>query len=206
MNTERSLKQTEQLVGQFFPAQEPDAKQINTGFYLAGMWAEEALDRYKLEEFPEDSLHDKDSLLNNAGANYLLKGSCQRFALALHEHFGYPVYEIIDLSYSNGRLVHAFCVAHCNEVMLMIDVRGITTCFELFIQPFGDPFKVLASDHFIVRERDLSVDYLDNEEDGSDESITAAQADALSKAIIEDWLSIRGHQQGPYSLCAGALS
>lgn len=187
MNTERSLKQTEQLVGQFFPAQEPDAKQINTGFYLAGMCAEEALDRYKLEEFPEDSLHDKDSLLNNAGASYLLRGFCQRFALALHEHFGYPVYEIIDLSYSNGRLVHAFCVAHCDEAMLLIDVRGITTCFELFVQPFGVPSGIRASDRFIVRERDLSDDKAGREKDGSDESKTAAQADALSKAMIIEW-------------------
>lgn len=66
-------------------------------------------------------------------ARIFLQGSCHLFALALHEHFGYDVYEVDNFE---GKLAHVFCKGQYMGREVFIDVRGITTdideCFEEF--------------------------------------------------------------------------
>ncbi len=61
-------------------------------------------------------------------ASYFLQGSCELFALALHQEFGFKVYTIpTKISF------HCFCKSNYNGAEVYIDVRGATTDFNEFI-------------------------------------------------------------------------
>jgi len=61
-------------------------------------------------------------------ASIFLQGSCELFALALHQEFGFKVYTI-----PTGMSFHCFCKSNYNGTEVYIDVRGATTDFKEFI-------------------------------------------------------------------------
>lgn len=63
-----------------------------------------------------------------SNADCFRQGSCQLFALALHDTFGYTVYEISD-----NLSKHWFCKKTIGKDTFYIDVRGITNDFCAFI-------------------------------------------------------------------------
>ena len=65
-------------------------------------------------------------------ADVFRQGSCQLFAFALHEKYGYPVYKLqINLAF------HIFCKSP--DGTQYIDVRGITSDFHAFIEELNVP-------------------------------------------------------------------
>lgn len=100
------------------------------GHYLENN-IEACLRMVKNEHYSEIQCEDEDA------ADYLytdawcfLHGSCNLFALVLHEKFGYDVYEIRD---DKDRMVHMFCQGTYKGQDVYIDVRGVTTdCVECF--------------------------------------------------------------------------
>lgn len=105
--------------------------------------------------------------INQDGGNYytsasdFLMGSCHLFALALHEKFGYTVYEIIrekDLNDPDkDSLIHAFCKFQCDGVDLYVDVRGITSEYDKFM----DGVILPKNESYAIRPRNLKKDIAD---------------------------------------------
>ncbi|WP_027438486.1 hypothetical protein [Lachnospira multipara] len=60
-----------------------------------------------------------------------LNASCNLFAKALHEIFGYEVYEV------SGSGNHWYCKTQYNNKTLYIDVRGATSDFAAFSKRYG---------------------------------------------------------------------
>ena len=88
-----------------------------------------------------------------------LHGSCNLLALALHDEFGYEVYEIRD---NEDRMFHVFCKATYHGQDGYIDVRGITTDFAECLSDFSNR---MYRGYYITR-RDLGEDRaLDGEGD-----------------------------------------
>nr|WP_297765795.1 hypothetical protein [uncultured Butyrivibrio sp.] len=67
-----------------------------------------------------------------------LHGCCDVFAIILHQRYGYKLEYVECLG-----LVHAYCVAEHNGKEYYIDVRGICSCYDAFIEEFKE---------FIVKE------------------------------------------------------
>lgn len=88
-------------------------------------YAEELVKNSKIE-FSLDMLDDDMFDCPYTDADVFRHGSCQLFAFALHEKFGYTVYKIEV----NGSF-HIFCKS--NDGTKYIDVRGITPDFNVFI-------------------------------------------------------------------------
>lgn len=65
-----------------------------------------------------------------SSAEYLLRGECGCFALALQDIFGYTPY-VIESADDKG--FHAFCLAKRNGRFYYIDARGVTTNFDEFM-------------------------------------------------------------------------
>ena len=66
-------------------------------------------------------------------AEIFLHGSCDLFALALHQIKGYAG---IVLCNSEGDDVHYFCKKHNKGILYFIDVRGITCDIEEIVSEF----------------------------------------------------------------------
>lgn len=67
-------------------------------------------------------------------ATIFLRGSCNLFALALNDEFGYTVYEVKDYM---GRLTHVFCKSTYHGQDVYIDVRGVTTDISECLSEFS---------------------------------------------------------------------
>lgn len=78
----------------------------------------------------------------NMNAFDFLHGFCNVFAYALNQMFGF------DIKVMNNKdgLVHAFCTATVNGETAYIDVRGITTDFKEFAEPFDDYTSIESAD------------------------------------------------------------
>lgn len=89
-----------------------------------------------------------------------LYGSCNLFALALHNKFNYAVYEIID---DEDKLIHVFCITSYNDELSFVDVRGITNDAKSFFIEFFNfsPLKKGTANKLKIRLRDLSEDQQD---------------------------------------------
>lgn len=82
----------------------------------------------ELSKIQNEDIFSMDSVYTDAWL--FLHGSCQLFSLALHEEFGYKVFEIRDVQ---DRMVHVFCKSTYKGQDVFIDVRGVTTdCVECF--------------------------------------------------------------------------
>lgn len=92
-------------------------------------------------------------------ADVFLHGSCNLFALTLHETFGYEVYEIRD---KEDRMVHVFCKSTYRGQDVYVDVRGVTTDFVECVSEFRN--QLYRGYH--ITTRDIEEDkLLDNEGD-----------------------------------------
>ena len=108
-------------------------------------------------------------------ASVFLHGACHLFALALHEKYGYPVYQ---LYYRDSVYFHAFCKAVYHKQVAFIDVRGITTNEEEFVSTL---------------EPGLSRDYLIGKRDIRNDKLLQEEGDAFgikfARALIqENWV------------------
>lgn len=98
--------------------------------------------------FPYDNAHD------------FQMGSCELFALALHRKFRYEVYEIVQ----NGNMIHTFCIAYNKGHKIYIDVRGMTSSFDIFMAGVEQvAIKPLNAD-YCIRLRNIKEDEDLNEE------------------------------------------
>ena len=70
-------------------------------------------------------------------AEIFLHGSCDIFALALYEEFGFKPFAFVPLDKKDG-LIHCFCVSTYLGMPAYVDVRGVTTDFEELICPFTE--------------------------------------------------------------------
>ena len=122
-----------------------------SGYYLKGQSIyeiEKILQQEKIEDYPEIEFDDPYETCPYDSASDFLMGSCELFALALHNKFGYTVFEIV----SSGRLVHTFCMKAGSRVF--IDIRGITSNEDDFMSGV----RILEGDGYEIRPRDISED------------------------------------------------
>ena len=88
-------------------------------------------------------------------ASIFLRGSCELFALALHQLKGYAG---LILCNSEGREIHYFCTEQKNGIVYFIDVRGITCDIEELVSEF-------VEDEYSLKEyefpKDDSLSYMD---------------------------------------------
>ena len=108
----------------------------------------ESLMKVTNNRYSEISCEDEDAadyLYDDA--DVFLHGSCNLFALALHEKLGYPVFEVID---HQGRMAHVFCKAEYHGQEVFVDVRGATTditeCLSEFIAPLRKGYSIRLRD------------------------------------------------------------
>lgn len=65
--------------------------------------------------------------------HHFLHGMCHIFAYVLHKRFGYDILEIKNIS---GSCIHWCCIANYKGKEIYIDVRGMTTDYQEFLQEF----------------------------------------------------------------------
>lgn len=104
---------------------------------------------YSAEEFLK-RIRNKNKAMNECeelyeDANIFLQGSCQLFAYALQEMFGYEIYEIKN-QYRAG--FHVYAQATVHNIPVFIDVRGITSNFHCFLQGL----KYIDKQHYICQK------------------------------------------------------
>ena len=132
---------------------------FHKGFYLTDNVIN-SLRSVRNEHYDEIQCEDDDAtdyLYTNS--ELFLHGSCNLLALALHDEFGYEVYEIRD---NEDRMFHIFCKATYHGQDAYIDVRGITTDFAECLSEFSNR---MYRGYYITR-RDLGEDRaLDGEGD-----------------------------------------
>lgn len=112
-------------------------KQLDNGHLCSGFYETVEVDIEKvlrdisfpegeMEEFPYGSPHD------------FLQGSCELFAYALKQRFGY---EICEVRNSDGGNPHWFGRVKRQELIFYVDVRGMTTDYDLFLSGLAYPPK-----------------------------------------------------------------
>ena len=102
--------------------------------HFAGEDFDKSLREVKNEHYDNIDCEEEDAAdYLYTDAQVLLRGSCTLFALALHEKYGYEVYEILD---DEDRLAHVFCKSSFHGQDVYIDVRGKTTDFSEIAMPF----------------------------------------------------------------------
>ena len=81
----------------------------------------------KRQQEYQDLLSGNENDLAYSDATVFRQGSCELFALALRQEFGYSAYEL-----SEGSSVHYFCKESVDNKLYYVDIRGITTDFNIF--------------------------------------------------------------------------
>ena len=135
----------------FGEMQKDGASHFHKGFYLSDNVIE-ALMNVENEHYSEIQCEDYDAVdYLYTSARLFLQGSCNLFALALYEEFGYEVYEVRDCE---NRLVHVFCKSKYQGQDVYIDVRGVTTNFaECFCE-----FSNRMNRGYVIGLRDIEED------------------------------------------------
>lgn len=87
-------------------------------------------DQYDLDE--EDEVSSEKDHHPYTDASNFLQGSCDLFARALNEVYGYPTFQI-----RKGLYLHCFCIAKWKDMPVYIDVRGATSNFREFCEDTG---------------------------------------------------------------------
>lgn len=104
---------------------------LPTGFFVIG---EECLPDIRNPKYETTNLDDFEGEENPYEyANVFLKGSCQLFALALHEKYGYVC---LNLQAESSPHTHYFCKANYMGKDVYIDIRGITANLNDIISTF----------------------------------------------------------------------
>lgn len=97
------------------------------------LFAADDFDEFGLDYLlTEENLDEGVNPYEDASAHIFLMGSCNLFALALNEKFGYALCQI-----DKGTSHHYFCITECvdnnsEKKYPLIDVRGMTTDFFKF--------------------------------------------------------------------------
>ena len=106
---------------------------IYTGYYAD-------LENMKSEDSTIDSFEFmQNKLINDISAYDFLHGYFDIFAYALQRKFEYPVKVIRNRDNLLNEIVHYYCETTLSDGRkAYIDVRGITTDFDLFISEFED--------------------------------------------------------------------
>lgn len=124
------------------------------------------------EEFPEASwgyLENEYSLFGLSPYDFL-HGSCDIFAEVLHEKYGYT----LEYAECLG-LLHAYCVKELDGHTYYIDVRGICSDYDEFLEDFKE--------YFI--EKKFSIARLDSIPERYIHSDNICRERSAAKAIIE---------------------
>ena len=100
------------------------------------------LDNIKFEDYNISIPKDYIDVFPYDSAWDLLKGSCDLFAKALYQRFGFTVYE---LKYKD-KLVHCYCKLLYYGKEVYIDVRGATTNKREFFSEFGTGEESICED------------------------------------------------------------
>lgn len=106
---------------------------FHTGYYVGG----ESVKKLEQVDNPEWNFEDSDDAkpgFDYESANVFVKGSCNIFAIALAKNTHIKTFNWFG---SNDGLVHAFGMTTYKGMDAYVDVRGATTDFEEFIQPFS---------------------------------------------------------------------
>lgn len=125
------------------------------GFYNDDNYLE-SLIQIKYTDFFDE--HNDDEFPYYAAEN-LLNGSCNHFAVSLKNICNYNVYVIQEIK---NRGFHAFCQIYKNEQWYYVDVRGITSSFDEFINGIktfvGNEFTIrsMSPDDLIEWEKDFN--------------------------------------------------
>lgn len=129
---------------------------FHKGHYLANDIVN-SLCNVKNEEYPKIQCQDTDEICCHYKDAYVfLHGSCQLFALALHENFGYEVYEIRN---NQGVMVHTFCLADYKGQVVYVDIRGVTTNIVECMSEFPALYSGYSIDkHNIEEDRRLEIE------------------------------------------------
>ena len=122
------------------------------------------------KEYPKKKLTDYENYLLNdipyetdnpyEMADIFLNGSCDIFALYLHNKYGYEIYKL-----SNRPAIHYFCIDYSKGIKKYIDVRGITTSYEEFICEFPRLKKIDINSAKKVEKLDIEKDIEQNKND-----------------------------------------
>lgn len=124
---------------------------LPTGFFRDGEKGLHTIENPKYETSDPDDFEGEENLYENA--EIFLKGSCQLFALALHEKYGYVCLNLQTESNSNA---HYFCKANYMGKDVYIDVRGITVNLNDIISTFASGKKYDIVDYDFRDEKVLS--------------------------------------------------
>lgn len=114
---------------------------IPTGFWVIG---EECLADIRNKDFEKTNLDDFVDCINSYyDASVFLKGSCQLFALGLHEKYGY---ETLNLRTELNPNAHYFCKTNYMGKEVYIDVRGVTENLNDVVSPFvyGKQYQIIT--------------------------------------------------------------
>lgn len=84
---------------------------------------------------------EKIELGNNITAGWYLHGICGVFALTLHKKFGYEI-EVVTESPSTGNWQTSLVHIYCKSKDRYIDVRGMFSDRNLFLEEFEDFFDI----------------------------------------------------------------
>ena len=119
----------------------------------------------KNEDYSKIQCEDKDATdYLYIDSEIFLHGSCNLFALALHDEFGYDVYEIRN---NENKMRHVFCKSTYQGQEVYIDIRGITTDLNECMFEFKTNFyNCVCNGTYCITPRNLEEDiYLENEGD-----------------------------------------
>ena len=138
---------------------------METGFFRIG---KEKLQMLKNRNYDEDSIDFNGDWNPYEDADIFLSGSCQLFALELHNRYGY---QGLNLQTPANKNCHFFCTTTVGGKTVYIDVRGITDNIEKLIAGYAvNGYKI--------------VEY--NFEDEKNLSAADMHGVAFAKQIIDD--------------------
>lgn len=100
-------------------------------------------------------------------AEMFLHGICHIFAFALHQEFGYDIFEL-----ESGTTVHWCCISDYNGKEIYIDVRGATTDFDEFWWEFQTDIGKNPSRNKIINLTDFADEWEEVELKFANEIIT----------------------------------
>lgn len=118
-------------------------KKLPTGFFVIGENCLQDIKNRNYETTTLDNFEDEYNLYENA--EIFLKGSCQLFALALHEKYGYSALRLQTETNINA---HFFCQVNYKGKDIYIDVRGMTINLNDIISMYisDEDYKIVSYD------------------------------------------------------------
>lgn len=123
-------------------------KLYRNGFFYKGHFIENngnvmsSLEKIKFEDYDISIPKEYIDEFPYVDAWIFLHGSCDLFAYALHQHFGFQIYELKD----DDKLIHCYCKLNYCEMEIYVDVRGATTDKKAFFSEFKNGKEEICKD------------------------------------------------------------